>query len=121
VLPLYLFGVPREAAKPVTAPAAAKPAAVPGHVQAGQRYAFIILAAGFTLAAVIMTVISVHLLTLLRSQGLALAAAVALGTLIGPAQVGARVLEMLFGKRAHPIWSLVASAVAWACWSVRQA
>jgi MFS family permease len=110
VLPLYLFGMPREAAKPTTAPTA-KAAAVPGHVQAGQRYAFVMLAAGFTLAAVIMTVISVHLLTLLQSQGLALAAAVALGTLIGPAQVGARVLEMLFGKKAHPIWSLVASAV----------
>jgi hypothetical protein len=92
-------------------PAAAKAVAAPGHVQAGQRYAFIVLAAGFTLAAVIMTVLSVHLLTLLQSQGLALAGAVALGTLIGPAQVGARVLEMLFGKKAHPIWSLLASAV----------
>lgn len=111
VLPLYLFGVPRELAKPAAAPTAAKAAVAPGHVQAGQRYAFVVLAAGFTLAAVIMTVISVHLLTLLQSQGLALAAAVALGTLIGPAQVGARVLEMLFGKKAHPIWSLVASAV----------
>lgn len=111
VLPLYLFGVPREAAKPAAAPTATKPATAPGHVQAGQRYAFVVLAAGFTLAAVIMTVLSVHLLTLLQSQGLALAAAVALGTLIGPAQVGARVLEMLFGRKAHPIWSLVASAV----------
>ncbi|WP_200845089.1 MFS transporter [Roseomonas sp. 18066] len=111
VLPLYLFGVPRKLAKPAAPPAAAKAAPVQGHVQAGQRYAFVVLAAGFTLAAVIMTVISVHLLTLLQSQGLALAAAVALGTLIGPAQVGARVLEMLFGKKAHPIWSLVASAV----------
>ncbi|PHK92925.1 MFS transporter [Pseudoroseomonas rhizosphaerae] len=110
VLPLYLFGVPREAAKPAAAPAA-KAAAVRGHMRAGQRYAFVMLAAGFTLAAVIMTVLSVHLLTLLQSQGLALAAAVALGTLIGPAQVGARVLEMLFGKKAHPIWSLLASAV----------
>jgi MFS family permease len=111
VLPLYLFGVPREATRPSTAPAATKAASAPGHVQAGQRYAFVMLAAGFTLAAVIMTVISVHLLTLLQSQGLALAAAVALGTLIGPAQVGARVLEMVFGRKAHPIWSLLASAV----------
>ncbi|MBI0436163.1 MFS transporter [Roseomonas sp. KE0001] len=110
VLPLYLFGVPREAAKPAPA-SVAKAAGAPGHVQASQRHAFVILAAGFKLAAVIMTVVSVHLLTLLQSQGLALAAAVALGTLIGPAQVGARVLEMLFGRKAHPIWSLVASAV----------
>ena len=111
VLPLYLFGVPREASKPAAAPTAAKAVSVPGPVRAGQRYALVMLAASFTLAAVIMTVISVHLLTLLQSQGLALTAAVALGTLIGPAQVGARVLEMLFGRKAHPIWSLIASAV----------
>jgi MFS family permease len=110
VLPLYLLGVPREAAR--HAPAGAQAAAAPpGRVQAGQRLAFVLLAAGFTLAAVVMTVVSVHLLTLLRSQGLALAAAVALGTLIGPAQVGARLLEMLFGRKAHPIYSLVVSAV----------
>ncbi|MDQ1081476.1 MFS transporter [Pseudoroseomonas cervicalis] len=107
-LPLYLFGVPREAARPA---APARAAAAPLRVQASQRYAFVMLAAGFTLAAVIMTVLSVHLLALLQSQGLALAAAVALGTLIGPAQVGARILEMVLGRKAHPIWSLVASAV----------
>ncbi|MFZ6763899.1 MFS transporter [Pseudoroseomonas sp. WGS1072] len=111
VLPLYLLGVPREAAKPATAPTAARAASAPGHVRAGQRYAFLMLAAGFTLAAVIMTVLSVHLLTLLQSQGLALGTAVALGTLIGPAQVGARLLEMLFGRKTHPIWSLLVSAV----------
>ncbi|MGY4799835.1 MFS transporter [Teichococcus aerofrigidensis] len=114
VLPLYLLGVPREAAKPATAPTAptaARAASAAGHVRAGQRYAFLMLAAGFTLAAVIMTVLSVHLLTLLQSQGLALGTAVALGTLIGPAQVSARLLEMLFGRKAHPIWSLLVSAV----------
>jgi hypothetical protein len=58
-----------------------------------------------------MTVIGVHLLMLLQSQGLALAAAVGLGALLGPAQVGGRLLEMAFGKKAHPIWSVVASSV----------
>ncbi|ONH84275.1 MFS transporter [Roseomonas mucosa] len=111
VLPLYVFGVPREAAASPPAPTAARTAAGSGRVPASQRYAFAMLAAGFTLAAVIMTVISVHLLTLLQSQGLALAAAVALGALIGPSQVGARVLEMLLGRKAHPIWSLVASSM----------
>jgi len=110
VLPLYLLWVPREAAAAAQAPTSARSPAVPGRVPASQRYAFVMLASAFTLAAVIMTVISVHLLALLQSQGLALAAAVALGTLIGPSQVGARVLEMLFGRQAHPIWSLVASS-----------
>jgi MFS family permease len=86
-------------------------AAAAEHIRRAQRASFWLLAAGFTLASVIMTVISVHLLTLLQSRGVALAGAVALGALIGPSQVGARVLEMAFGRKTHPIWSLLVSAV----------
>jgi predicted MFS family arabinose efflux permease len=110
VLPLYLFGLPRELPRP--RPATTDHAATPrGHIRPDQRFAFWLLAAGFTLASVIMTVISVHLLTLLQSRGVALAAAVGFGALIGPSQVGARILEMAFGRKTHPIWSLLASAV----------
>ena len=49
-----------------------------------------------------MTVIGVHLLMLLQAQGLTLAAAVALGALVGPAQVGGRLLEMAFGRSTAP-------------------
>lgn len=110
VLPLYLLALPRERAhspEPVTAQGTVPP----GHVRPEQRVAFALLAGGFTLASVIMTVISVHLLTLLQAQGLVLATAVGFGALVGPSQVGARVIEMLFGRRTHPIWSLLASAV----------
>jgi MFS family permease len=109
VLPLYLAGVPREErrARETSTGAATRP----GHVRPEQRLAFVLLAAGFTLAAVVMTVVSVHLLTLLQSRGVGLAAAVALGALIGPSQVGARILEMLVGRKAHPIWSLMASTM----------
>jgi hypothetical protein len=55
--------------------------------------------------------IGVHLLTLLQARGLELAAAVALGALVGPSQVGARVVEMAFGRHYHPIWTMVASVV----------
>jgi hypothetical protein len=58
-----------------------------------------------------MTVIAVHLLTLLQAQGMAFAAAVGLGALVGPSQVGGRILEMSFGRNAHPVWSLLASSV----------
>jgi MFS family permease len=110
VLPLYLLGVPHV---PRRGPQAARrsTAAAVEHVRSAQWAAFFLLAAGFTLASVIMTVISVHLLTLLQSRGVALAGAVGLGALIGPSQVGARVLEMAFGRKAHPIWSLLVSAV----------
>jgi hypothetical protein len=57
-------------------------------------------------------VVSVHLVSLLGAKGVALAGAVALGALIGPSQVGARVLEFLFARELHPLWSLVAAALA---------
>jgi MFS family permease len=107
VLPLYLFGLPREAlSAPVPKTADTRAA---GSLRADQRMPFLLLAAGFTLAYATMTVIAVQLPTLLQAQGLTLAAAVGLGALIGPSQVGGRILEMLFGRKTHPIWSLVAS------------
>jgi hypothetical protein len=48
-------------------------------------------------------------LIFLQARGADFAAAVALGTLFGPAQVGARVIERVFGKRYHPIWTLIAA------------
>jgi MFS family permease len=109
VMPLYLFGVPREAQRlPPARHADATPVSARWH-RAGDRSAFITLAVGLTVASVIMTVISVHVLTLLQARGLTLATAVSLGALIGPSQVGARVLEAAFGRRHHPIWSLLVS------------
>lgn len=69
-----------------------------------------ILAITFTSAAVIMTAISVQLLVLLQAKGVAASTAVALSTLIGPSQVGARILELVFGRRAHPAWALLVSS-----------
>ena len=109
VLPIYLIGLPRE-------PAAARVIPVPGtqsvgDVRARQRLAFVLLAAGLTLASFIMTVIAVELLVLLQARGLSLAAAVGLGALVGPSQVGARLLESVFGRNRHPVWTMVASTV----------
>lgn len=109
VLPLYLFGLPREVPSALVPKTVGAPAA--GSLRADQRLPFLLLAAGFTLAYATMTVIAVQLPTLLQAQGLTLAAAVGLGALIGPSQVGGRILEMVFGRRTHPIWSLVASTV----------
>src|SRR5260370_19805875 len=52
---------------------------------------------------------SVHLLRVLRAKGLALAAAVSLGALVGPAQVAARTIEMLIARYHHPIWTKLAA------------
>jgi MFS family permease len=109
VLPLYLLGVPREAQRPPPIRPVDAPPMPTRWQRAGDRSAFTTLAIGLTVASVIMTVISVHVLTLLQARGLTLAAAVSLGALIGPSQVGARVLEAAFGRRQHPIWGLLVS------------
>lgn len=61
------------------------------------------------LAGLFVTIVSVHLITLLQVKGVSLADAVTLGALIGPAQVGARVLEMIGRGRHHPLWTLTAA------------
>ncbi len=63
------------------------------------------------IAGLFVTIVAVHLLTLLQARGISLAEAVTLGALIGPAQVGARVLEMLGRGRHHPMWTLSAAVV----------
>lgn len=61
------------------------------------------------LLAVLSSLWMVHLMSILTSLGHSLAAAVSLGALIGPAQVGARVVEMMGRGRHHPIWTLLVS------------
>jgi hypothetical protein len=53
----------------------------------------------------------VHMMVFLQERGASFAFAVTLGTLFGPAQVGARVVERMFGLNYHPIWTMVASCV----------
>jgi len=77
--------------------------------------AFALLAVVLTLGAMTASMIGVHLLTFLQARGLGLAAAVALGALVGPSQVGARVIEMAFGRHYHPIWTMAASVTLVAC------
>jgi hypothetical protein len=59
----------------------------------------------------IMTVVAVHVLTLMQARGLTIDVAVGFGALIGPSQVGARVMQALLGRRHHPIWSFLVSGV----------
>ncbi len=70
---------------------------------------FVLLALVLTISAGVGSVMVVSLLTFLQAKGVDFAAAVALGTLFGPAQVGARFVERLFGTRYHPLWTMVAS------------
>ena len=76
-----------------------------------ERVCFVLLAVVLTLGSAILSMVGVHLLPLLQARGIELAGAVLLGTLVGPSQVGARVIEMFGGRHYHPIWTMVASAV----------
>jgi predicted MFS family arabinose efflux permease len=70
---------------------------------------FALLAVVLSIAAGIGSIVVVHLLIFLQARGVDFALAVTLGTIFGPAQVGARVIERLFGSRYHPIWTMIAS------------
>ena len=72
-----------------------------------ERRAFLLMAGVLVLGGTVMTLVSVHLIALLQARGVALAAAVSYGALIGPAQVGARIVEMANKGRHHPLWTLI--------------
>ncbi|MHB2209093.1 MFS transporter [Methylobacterium sp. CM6257] len=74
-----------------------------------QRRAVLLMAGVLVLGGTIMALVSVHLITLLQARGVALASAVAYGGLIGPSQVGARLIEMAGRGRHHPLWTLTAA------------
>jgi len=76
----------------------------------GELPIFALLAVVLTLSAAILSMLGIHLLPLLQARGLELSAAVGLGAIVGPSQVGARVIEMLAGRHYHPIWTMVGSA-----------
>jgi MFS family permease len=111
-LPLNLFMLPRGNPAPSSIAAdQAAPPPLPGGGPSGRRRTvqFVLLATIVTLNSGLVAVISVHLLSILQTRGMGLAAAVALGALIGPSQVGARLMELAFGRFYHPLWTLVAS------------
>ena len=80
----------------------------------GKRLRFLLLALILSIASGIGSTVIVHFMIFLQARGADLALAVTLGTLFGPAQVGARVIESLFGRHYHPIWTMVASCAAMA-------
>jgi predicted MFS family arabinose efflux permease len=76
-----------------------------------ERWLFLILAAVLTLAAGVLSMVGTHLLPILIARGLGESVAVGLGSMVGPSQVGARIIETLAGSRYHPVWTMVASAL----------
>ncbi|MDU0343237.1 MFS transporter [Bosea rubneri] len=106
-LPFVLTILPRVPPE-LPRPTAGAPAA-PSSLLPPERRAFLLLSGIVMIGGAIGAIVGVHLLTLLQAQGIGLAAAVALGALVGPAQVGGRVIEMAGGGRHHPLWTVSAA------------
>jgi MFS family permease len=109
-LPVHALVFPAEPARHAETDARAQAAAPAAPLAAGERVVFALLAGVQMLAQAIGAIMIVYLLVFLQARGLTMAAAVSLGTLFGPAQVGARVIERMFGARYHPIWTMVAAS-----------
>lgn len=111
VLPLQMFVV-RPAPRAVAPAAQAEQAAsAPSAPIDNEGLIFALVALVMSMTAGIGAIVLMNFLIFIQATGVDYAAAIALGTLFGPAQVVARVIESLFGKRYHPIWTMVASCV----------
>lgn len=106
-LPLLLATLPRRQVAEVSTD---KPNVVPPTVDGRRRLQFLLLTIALPLSAFVSSVVSVQLLTLLQAAGATLAVAVGYGMLIGPAQVGGRIVEMTVGKRFDALWTLLSGA-----------
>ena len=73
--------------------------------RAGRRRAALILAFVFAVTWFVSTAMAAHLPRLIQAFGATLAAAVAIGALVGPAQVGGRLLEFGVLRHVHPLLS----------------
>lgn len=69
------------------------------------RVLFLLIGMMLTILALVVSGISVHLLDALKQLGIATAIALAIGMVIGPAQVAARIAEFSIGRNVHPTWS----------------
>jgi MFS family permease len=110
VLPLQM-AVVRRAPSPRPATEAQAEAQHPPATTRAEREGviFALVALVLSLTAGIGAIVIVNFMIFLQATGVDYAVAVSLGTLFGPAQVGARVIESLFGLRYHPIWTMIAS------------
>ena len=99
--PLHAFALPRTRAD-VTAQSAG-PVQAPSVVLEPKGWPFILVAAAFAAYAFVPSGLSAHLLAIFGRAGIDAANVVTIGALFGPAQVAARVGELVFARRIHPL------------------
>ncbi|MGC4395926.1 MFS transporter [Hydrogenophaga sp. T2] len=103
-----LLGLPLNASLPRTE-ALPPPEALAPHSAAAPpeppRHVAWVLAYVFAATWFVSSALAAHLPDLLMASGLSLAGALAVGALVGPAQVAGRLLEFGGLRRFHPLWS----------------
>ncbi|MFN3580919.1 MAG: MFS transporter, partial [Pseudomonas sp.] len=109
-LPIYLLAIPRNQNMPLETPVQPIPVdtAITSANNSPARSAsqlLLFLAVLLTLQSLVVSTLSVHLLDVLKLLGIATATALAVGMMIGPSQVAARLAEFSIGRNLHPTWS----------------
>lgn len=99
--PLLAFALPRTRADPDARPDGA--AQVPSVVLPPRGWPFLLAASAFAAYAFVPSGLSAHLLAIFGRAGIDAATVVAIGALFGPSQVVARVGELAFARRIHPL------------------
>ncbi len=99
--PLHFFVLPRTSHD--ASAHRATPPTIPAPIVPSTGMTFMLLAAAFATYAFVPSGASAHMITIFGRYGLDPAAVIAVGMLFGPAQVGARICELSFGRRLHPL------------------
>ncbi len=99
--PLHAFALPRRRADLPAPPAGAR--SVPGRVLRPTGWPFVVVAAAFAAYAFVPSGLSAHLLAIFGRAGIDAATVVTIGALFGPSQVAARLCELAFAQRVHPL------------------
>ncbi|MGE0855758.1 MAG: MFS transporter [Hyphomicrobiaceae bacterium] len=102
-LPLNLIFLPRAAGEPDPASAAPVARALAGTIAFDRN--MWLLAISFASAWIVTAAMAAHLPRLLQLSGASYTTAVLAASLLGPAQVAARLAEITLGRRHHPLLS----------------
>jgi MFS family permease len=100
--PLHAFALPRT--RTDAAARSDQPAQAPITVLPPTGWPFLLVAAAFAAYAFVPSGLSAHLLAIFARAGIDAATVVAIGALFGPAQVAARICELMVARRIHPLF-----------------
>jgi hypothetical protein len=99
--PLHAFVLPRTRADPTVE--CDSRTGLPAVVLQPKGWAFALVAAAFAAYAFVPSALSAHLLAIFARAGIDAATVVTIGALFGPAQVAARIGELVLARRIHPL------------------